>query len=260
MTFLDWRRAALGVCLAPLLLTGCPRSMVSEDGSLEDRLTNRSFVLHSAEGFEVRGDEQVELQFEERTLTFDAGCNLHQVDYSICDGRLCATVGLSTLVACEEEMLRQDEWLSSFFESHPVAELDEPRLTLIGKGATLTFLDHEIESPALPLTGTVWFIDGLIDGDTVSHPDHDGSVQFNDDGTLQVFTPCSGAFGTFTSSDHELLFENVVYSDSACDSDDSRRMHAYIEATLQNGRSSFTIDGSELTLTRGTRGIVASAR
>lgn len=89
---------------------------------------------------------------EEGNLQASAGCNGMGAAASVDGGRLELDGGLvGTEMACEDEVMAQERWLSTFLTSSPEIALDGDTLTLSGDAGTLTLTAAEgAEAPADP--------------------------------------------------------------------------------------------------------------
>ena len=108
---------------ASLVLGGCGDS----SGDIEGR---------EYESTEVHGHELVEgstitMTFEEGRVSANAGCNTLNGAATWDDGTLEVAEPLaSTMMACDEALMEQDQWLSEFLTSGPAIEIDGDTVTL----------------------------------------------------------------------------------------------------------------------------------
>ena len=106
----------------------------------------KDFILQSSEGYEPLG-EAVYLSFAatSETLSFSAGCNSFDGEYTY-DGRFLGveTMG-GTEMACDMDLMTQDEWFVDFFTNY---------LSLSHDGDTLIleFIDDNHSTPDIKLT------------------------------------------------------------------------------------------------------------
>lgn len=100
------------------------------------------------ESTEVRGHELVEgstitMTFEEGRISANGGCNTLNGAATWDDGTLEVAEPLaSTMMACDEALMEQDQWLSEFLTSGPAIEIDGDTVTLgdDASGITLSVL------------------------------------------------------------------------------------------------------------------------
>lgn len=114
-----------GTCLA---LSGC-----SEDAA---DLAGRSFTSTEVRGHDLVEGSTVTLTFTDGRISAQAGCNtLNGSAAWDADALEVPEPLASTMMACEEPLMAQDTWLSSFLTSSPALDLDGDTLTL-GDDAT----------------------------------------------------------------------------------------------------------------------------
>jgi heat shock protein HslJ len=109
-----------------------------------DDLAGRAFESTEVTGHELVADSTIELAFTTDSLSARAGCNSMNGGYSITDGALEVGAMASTMMACSDDLMAQDTWLSEFLSSAPAIALDGDTLTLTGDGA----VDHLRRGPA----------------------------------------------------------------------------------------------------------------
>jgi len=87
--------------------------------------------------------------------------------------------------------------------------------------ATIPTLACEDDNPMSPsdITGVTWRLT-LIDlpGEDpiiVSEP-NDYTLEFDDDGTVDIKFDCNGCSGLYTADDEDIEFEDIVCTDAAC--------------------------------------------
>ena len=89
----------------------------------------------------VDGSE-ITLTFEADGLSLNAGCNSMSAQFTIEEGELEVGEIAQTLMACEEPLMNQDEWLAAFLGDSPAVSLDGDTLTLSEDDVTLTFTEQ----------------------------------------------------------------------------------------------------------------------
>ena len=135
---MSWRpraeAATLLVLLSIGLLTGC-------GGGGEDvDLAGRAFTSTEVRGHTLVDGTSVVLTFAEDSMSAQAGCNTLAGGASWADGVLTAGPLAMTMMACEDDLSAQDQWLSEFLASEPAIQLDGDTLVLGDdtEGMTLT--------------------------------------------------------------------------------------------------------------------------
>jgi heat shock protein HslJ len=200
----------------PCLLLACGPSATS--------LADRTFLSVSAtEDGAPRalvGTTRLRLHFfDDRRLSASAGCNGLDGRYSIQRGTLVVTDSGTTLIGCDPALHEQDDWYFGFVLSKPAIEVDGDSLVLEGSGIRIEYLDQEVATPDVELTGVTWTVETIIDGELAQHaewPDP-ATIEFGTDGTVEVYTGCNGGTGTYRVSDGALTFIDVAVSERGCE-------------------------------------------
>lgn len=109
--------------VAALSLSAC--------GSDSVDLAGQSFTSTGSTGHDLVAGSQVKVSFEEGTISVNAGCNTMNGSASWADGVLDVEEPLAmTMMACEQELMDQDQWLSSFLTSSPPISVDGDTLQI----------------------------------------------------------------------------------------------------------------------------------
>ena len=128
------RRAALLLTAAVVVaLTGC--------GGGSADLAGNTYVSTASQGHELVPGSAVTLTFTEGRISANAGCNTMNGSATWEGDTLEVTGPLaSTMMACEEALMAQDQWLSQFLASSPALSLEGADLTVgdDSEGLTLT--------------------------------------------------------------------------------------------------------------------------
>ena len=128
-----WWRTSVTVLALALALTGC-------SGGGPD-LQGMTFTSTDVRGHELVEGTEVTLAFTEDQISAQAGCNTMTAQASWDDGTLELESPLATtMMACDDALTEQDQWLSQFLESSPAINLDGTELILgdDSDGMTLT--------------------------------------------------------------------------------------------------------------------------
>lgn len=122
--------------ILPLLLLGAVTTGCSSDDSASATLDGRTFT---ADSIEVDGTatptaegSQIELTFTEDGISVIAGCNTQFGMATWADGTLSVPPAslASTMMACSDALMAQDQQLAAFFGESPSYTLDGATLTL----------------------------------------------------------------------------------------------------------------------------------
>jgi heat shock protein HslJ len=121
---------------AGVALGGCAGSGANLDG--------RTYTSTEVRGHDLVEGSQVTLTFEDGRLSAQAGCNTMSGEATWDDGTLeVAGPMASTMMACEQPLMDQDQWLSSFLASSPSLEADGRTLTLGDDSTRMTLAEQE---------------------------------------------------------------------------------------------------------------------
>ena len=136
------RHRMYGVALTGLLVITVLASCSTSDGRSADfgaaytptlsELTDGPWVADRVgeEGPELVSGSTITITFEEDALVADAGCNTMRGGASIDGVELVVSDLASTMMACDDALMEQDEWLSTFLSSRPTIELLDDDLWL----------------------------------------------------------------------------------------------------------------------------------
>jgi heat shock protein HslJ len=262
----------LGVVLAlPLLLvaTGCGDSDADSGpvGRTVPDLDGTSWIAtgiteHGQPRALVPGSE-LRVEFDEGNISINAGCNGMGGNYTLSEEAELRTGTLSgTMMACDQPLMDQDQWLSSTVFAEPlVATLDGDTLTLSREGLELVLTDREVAAPDMLLEGTTWQLDGISTGNTVSSvPAGTTTPTFvlAADGTVTLHTGCNTGRSTATVSGSTMTLGPVMTTKMACADRAGRETEAAVLAVL-DGAVEWSITEKTLTLTKAGQGLVYRA-
>lgn len=117
----------LAVAAAMVLVAGCS----SEDGISEDALDGNVYESTEVTGYDLLPDTAIVLTFEDGNLAVAAGCNTQSAKYDVGDDTLSwSGEPISTLMACSDQLVAQDQWINELFTAGVDATLDGETLTL----------------------------------------------------------------------------------------------------------------------------------
>ena len=131
----DGRLVVLAVLGSALVLGAC----AEEDADL----AGRTFTATEAQGHDLVEGSTVTLTFEENAISAQAGCNTLNAGATWDGDTLEVQEPMaSTLMACEDSLMEQDQWLSSFLTSSPALEVDGDVVTLGDDTTGLTLTEQ----------------------------------------------------------------------------------------------------------------------
>lgn len=146
-----------GVALTALTLTACSNSeqastltssakptpttdsTVVSAGEAVDQaeLDGKTFNATDVTGHTLVEGSELTIAFEKDRIAVRAGCNNMNGGYTIDGDTLEAPMLASTMMACEPELMAQDQWISEFLAAAPTAELNGETLTLTSDDTTI---------------------------------------------------------------------------------------------------------------------------
>lgn len=228
-----------------------------------EALDGRSYVSQSVEGRELVAGTTLTLSFDDGTLSANAGCNTMNGPYEVDEGRLRWTeTPAATMMGCDEDRMVQDQQIVQLLKGGVDATLDGDELTLATPNVTIVLLDQRQAEPDQPLVGTMWTLDSIIEGDTVSSVPADAepaTLTISDDGQAQVFAGCNRGGGTATvgQDGSSVEFGPIALTRMACEGS-AAEVEAAVTAVL-DGTVEVVLEGGSLTLTNGDQGLVFTA-
>ena len=243
------RTALTLLTISAIALAACGSDGDTASGPVPtaDDLTGQAFESTSVEGYDLVEGSTIELGFETDALEARAGCNSLTGGYTITDGTLEVGAMASTMMACDDALMEQDQWLSDFLTSGPDIALDGDTLTLTGSETTVTLATVE---PA-PLEETTWIVSGTVANEavTMSLVDSEASMTITD-GQAQVDTGCNSGSSTVEVTDTTITFGPMALTRMACD-EELTRLEASVLLAL-DGEVTYEISGDTLTLRKDT--------
>ena len=230
-----------------LLLAACGDDTTAPGpAKAPDQLAGRVFVGEDVTGHPLVSGSVLRLDFTDG-MKANAGCNHLGGEGSLDDGFLVATVSAMTEMGCEQPRMEQDTWFVSFLESRPAATVEGPVLTLDKDGVTIRLTDEEhirAQNP-IPLEGTTWELESLVQGDAASSVPGDKQPTIElEGGKARVFTGCNRGSGQVSVGDTTMTFGPLALTKMACQDSPEAAVLAVL-----TGEVAFAHDHDQLTLT-----------
>jgi heat shock protein HslJ len=230
-------------------------------------LIGLNFILDSSDGYDPVVGTTIRLGFIEGSsggLAFDmyADCNSMDGDMTLEDGVMTVDEVAGTDLGCATEFMDQDTWLTAFVMASPTLELSGDTLTLTGATATLIFLNEDVVVPDQALAGDLWTVDTYIAGQSVSNFNLavPPTILFKQDGTVSAFTGCNEGSGSYVATVNEITFSQLAYTKMACADATVASAESFMIRVINNGTSSYEIDGTRLTVSSGDTGVSATVK
>lgn len=127
-------RTLLALSATTVLLAGCGSDgPTGRDGSpaTADDLDGNTYASSEVTGHDMVVDTQVTLAFTDSNLAVDAGCNTQTAGFEVTDGTLkWSGPAASTMKACSDELMAQDQWLAEIFTEGVTADIEGSTLIL----------------------------------------------------------------------------------------------------------------------------------
>lgn len=213
---------------------------------------NRDFVSTSVSGHQLVAGTRVTLMFRDATLTANAGCNTMGGEYHLAGTTLSLGQLAMTEMGCEQDRTAQDAWLAALLPGATV-QIGETSLTLTKGDVKIDFVDRKTTN--LPLEGTVWTVDAIVNGDAVSSVPPGVTATFIlEGGKAAVYTGCNWGSVSATAVDGTIGFGPLVATARGCANDGSKQVEEAMQAVLA-GSQPYLIDADSLTI--GTPGKAA---
>ncbi len=237
-------------CVALLALGACGSDDAPDstgDQATGSLLEGRTFLSSSVDGHTLVDGTQIRLSFERDSVNARAGCNQLSGVAAIEGGILVVGDMMQTEMGCEQALMEQDTWLGSLLQARPTLSLDDDTLSVTSVDVTVVLIDREVADPDLPLVGTTWVVDGLIDGDAISSvPQNTEASMSITDGTATVRTGCNTGAAGVEITDDTITFAPMAITAMACEPD-AMRLEGAVTNVLR-GDVSYTIEAGRLTV------------
>ena len=199
---------------------------------------------------------RIRLDFRASDLGASAGCNSMGGTYRIDNGRLVFEGGSMTEMACDEDRMKQDQWLITCSASKPAARLTGDELILESGSIVVRLLDRKVVEPDVALTGPTWTVVSIIDGGAVSSVPAGAvaTMVFKADGTLELNAGCNQGGGTWKAVGTGIEVSDLVLTKKACEGPGGQ-LESAVVGVLRAGSIAAAIDSNQLTLQAGTQGL-----
>lgn len=241
-----------GLLALVLAVAGCGDKGTGPQGGGDSPLRDRTFlstaVSEGGKPYPLSEKTRVRLTFTgDGRLIADAGCNSMQGSVKLGGGTIEVSELGSTGIGCPGNLHEQDTWLSRFLSSKPAWKLDGTTLVVSSSSTEVTLADRKVAEPDLPLQGTKWTVDTLVDGEVASTTPNAGTAWLVfDKETVQVSAGCNSGSGTYQVSGDILRIGDVATTRKACEPD-LMTLETAVLGTLQ-GEVTYKIEANALTL------------
>jgi heat shock protein HslJ len=161
-----------------------------------------------------------------------------------------------TDMACDPDRMTQDIWLAQLLESKPAVRLNGDELILESGWIVVRLLDRRVVEPDVALSGHVWTVVSIVDGDAVSSvpAGATATLTFNGDGTLDVNDGCNQGSARWIAAAGGIEVSDLVLTKKACDGPGGQ-LESAVVSVLRAGTIAAAIDADVLTLQAGGKGL-----
>jgi heat shock protein HslJ len=194
---------------------------------------------------------EVRVRFDGDRVVLTAGCNTMGGNYRLTGTRLTVHDLAMTDMGCDQARMDQDTWLAGLFAG-PVELATGDHAALTSGDTVLSLADRRVVSPDLPLAGTWWQLDTLVDGGVAgSVPTGVVAYLHFQDGVAEVYDGCNGGGGPVEVDGHRIVFGDRTTTTRGCLDVDGHVADAM--AAVLVGTTTFHIEERTLQVTRGDR-------
>jgi heat shock protein HslJ len=169
-------------------------------------LPGHTFIATEVSNHTIVPGTMISLAFEGHTLTLNAGCNSMGGEYKTNHGALTVANLATTVIGCEPARAAQDKWLGEFLTAGPEIVSGDKSITLKSGATVVKLTDKTIVRPDVPLAGTRWNVETVIDGDTASSTSTSAWIAFRNDGRFTASNGCGQIAGTATPHGNTISF------------------------------------------------------
>jgi heat shock protein HslJ len=221
-------------------------------------LDGNTYIVTGVQGHDLVEGSEVSLRFDAGSLGISAGCNQMGGAYTVTDGVLTVGPMMTTEMACEEPLMAQDQWISTFVSGAAIT-LEGDTLTLAKDGVIVTATDREVAKPDLPVEGTVWTVEGLVSNQAVSSMPAgvEASLVFAD-GKVAVDAGCNKGSGAAEIGDTTITFGPIATTKMFCEGA-AGEVEQQVLGVL-TGEVAYTVDADVLQLRGAGGGLDLRAR
>ncbi len=239
------RRWSLALGCVATLITGCgePLQQVGDPVGIAWELTEGTV---GGEPVPIVDGYPITLTLTDEGAGGTAACNGYGGMYEIAGRQITFSELLGTEMACVDEGVMESEqsYLGGLLLVSTFS-MTEDSLTLSGEEVELVFA----ALPPLPtaeLTGTVWVLESLIDGDAASSVNGDrATLELFTDGSMLGSTGCRSLHGTYTVTGVEVSMTEMT-AEGQCPAE-LETQDSHVVAVLGDGFIA-VVDGQLLTL------------
>ncbi len=196
---------------------------------------------------------------EDGTVSGTSGCNGLGGDYSAEGNQITFGEFVSTLMACDDPIMRQEESAHKVMTGTATYTVEGDTLTITNNDTVLVFtrgtLSTEEPSEPVSLTGA-WTLTsyGPTDTPTLAVEGANAELTFNADGTVSGSSGCNSLNGDYSVEGDQVTFGAIVSTRMACDGAIMAQEAAVLN--VLTGTASYKVEGDLLTITKDSNVLV----
>ncbi len=216
---------------------------------------------HDGQPVPIVESHPITLNLESGRISGTAACNGYGGEYDLSGTTFSIAEGLAvTEMACQpEEVMRSERAFLDAIANVEKVEITNEGLVLTGPETELQF-EVLAPVPTAELIGTVWVLNGLVQGDAISSPAAgaaEATLELFEDGTFQGSTGCRTISGQYQVSGAEVQFTSWG-AEGECSSELAEQDSRVISA-LEGGFRVEIEDDRMTTWVAGDEGLVYRA-
>ena len=218
------------------------------DSPLRGRTFLSTAVTEGGKPYQLAEKSRVRLLFtDDGRLIADAGCNSMQGPVNLGGNRIEVSDLAMTGIGGPAGLQEQDTWLGRFLSAKPTWKLDGSTLVVTSSTTEVTLADRKVAEPDLPLQGTRWTVDTIVDGEVASSTPATAraSLVFDKD-SVAVSAGCNSGSGSYQLSGNTIRIGDIATTRKACEPE-IMSLESAVLAALK-GDVSYEIDSDRLIL------------
>ena len=187
---------------------------------------------------------------EDGMVTGTSGCNGLGGDYSVEGDQITFGDFVSTLMACEDPIMAQEEAAHRVMTDTATYTIDGDTLTITNNDNVLVLTRGAISAQtpeSAPLIGA-WMLTSYGPRETLSSAleDVEAGVTFNEDGTVTGTSGCNEFGGSYSVDGNEIAFEEITSTLMLCDTPLMGQEEAMYQILSET--TAFQVEGNTLTI------------
>jgi heat shock protein HslJ len=162
-------------------------------------------------------DVDATLTFADGTVSGSAGCNRFSAGYTLTDAAISIEQGMSTMMACEEPIMAQEQAVLDNLAQAASFEIVDGELHLLDADGNVLLAFTQLE--AASLTGVTWVATNFNNGNEAVVgvlEDTELTLVFGEDGSLSGTAGCNNLMSGYTVSGNEITIEPAASTRMMC--------------------------------------------